>query len=304
MNKQSDHSQCIYKGEYSSVLSPTAIRLLIWFEETYTGTSIARFIESPYLFPWTIEKFRDNNHHLSSNEDFFNNMVRQIESYSKKQKEKVLMPPEKEAKEPETIKEWLETLPDGYRELALKNFNRDNIKADCLSYAIMNAFTWKEAEEGGDFWRGVHNHFVNTKNELPPIKKTSVYCDSMPSCEDTLFISDSDSTVSKFKHEEIKGLGYTIRYLLTQPTNKTMDITQQPVKHITLVNDENIESMSANRCMDHLRTNKAAIDDLLSLGINSRTITVRISEIEVANELLITRLDSFTPLPAKKSTKG
>jgi hypothetical protein len=62
-----------------------------------------------------------------------------------------------EKKEPETIKDWLETLPDGYRERALANLDNDSslVTSGNLSGALFNAFEWDETKEGDAFWDSV-----------------------------------------------------------------------------------------------------------------------------------------------------
>src|SRR5690554_1279010 len=51
------------------------------------------------------------------------------------------------------IREWLEELPDGYRERALKNYY--GLPARSLPYAILNAFTWRDTPEKHKFWNAV-----------------------------------------------------------------------------------------------------------------------------------------------------
>lgn len=60
-----------------------------------------------------------------------------------------------------TIEQWFQEMPDGYRELAFKNYKRDKgdayedilqLKIPNLTVALMGAFGWEESEEGLDFW--------------------------------------------------------------------------------------------------------------------------------------------------------
>lgn len=51
-----------------------------------------------------------------------------------------------------TIKEWLEELPDGYRERALANCDRAEDVASSMDEAIYCAFDWNHTSEGVDFW--------------------------------------------------------------------------------------------------------------------------------------------------------
>jgi hypothetical protein len=50
-----------------------------------------------------------------------------------------------------TIREWLETLPDGYRERALANLKKDG-PANSLYGALETGFQWIDTTEGFDFW--------------------------------------------------------------------------------------------------------------------------------------------------------
>lgn len=55
-----------------------------------------------------------------------------------------------------TIKEWLETLPEPYREQALNNSKEMNItlnsKVERLTSAISFSFIWSNSPEGFDYW--------------------------------------------------------------------------------------------------------------------------------------------------------
>lgn len=61
-----------------------------------------------------------------------------------------------------TIKEWLQELPPGYRQLALKNMEeeRQEHQADSMHDAINSAFTWVKTKQGLKFWDKVHRHYV------------------------------------------------------------------------------------------------------------------------------------------------
>lgn len=55
-----------------------------------------------------------------------------------------------------TIKEWVMTLPEDIREKALKYEKYDwNDKSLSLAYAILEAFIWRETEEGTNYWRNI-----------------------------------------------------------------------------------------------------------------------------------------------------
>lgn len=70
-----------------------------------------------------------------------------------------------------TIRGWLQELPDGYRERALRNYDpnyHDGSSVNSLSYAISVAFDWEDAPEGYDFWSAVEYWATPTAN-LPPL---------------------------------------------------------------------------------------------------------------------------------------
>ena len=58
-----------------------------------------------------------------------------------------------------TIKQWIETLPEPYRNLALNNTSQEilNDKDYCASLrdALLNAFSWEETDKGANFWSTV-----------------------------------------------------------------------------------------------------------------------------------------------------
>jgi|SRR5690625_289687 len=85
-----------------------------------------------------------------------------------------LTKPEKTMTKEKTILEWLEELPDGYRELALKNYDPEfcdtGINIFDLADAVMWGFSWSASPEGFEFWKAV---FVWgwTQGELPPLSE-------------------------------------------------------------------------------------------------------------------------------------
>ena len=79
-------------------------------------------------------------------------------------------------KEQKTVKEWFETLPEGYRELALKEMENVDSLCNCMAVAISRGLRWNEAPEGFTFWRMVYDHYDYTEfspdmPELPPLPK-------------------------------------------------------------------------------------------------------------------------------------
>lgn len=68
-----------------------------------------------------------------------------------------------------TIKEWLEKLPDGYRELALERIDSDCFYVVAVSMDdAIGSFDWGETYEGYEFWCDVYEHYANG-SPLPPL---------------------------------------------------------------------------------------------------------------------------------------
>ena len=79
-------------------------------------------------------------------------------------------PPELDAKklQPTTVRGWLETLPSGYRERALGQYNGDHIDAGSLAMAVMLFTGWGGTKEREDFWDAVYNWACEC-GSLPPL---------------------------------------------------------------------------------------------------------------------------------------
>lgn len=67
-----------------------------------------------------------------------------------------------------TIKEWLEELPEGYRERALANCTLPDAIAETMYKSLMSGFRFRKAPEGGEFWIGVCSHY-RKGTPLPPL---------------------------------------------------------------------------------------------------------------------------------------
>ena len=82
-------------------------------------------------------------------------------------------PPQEANDRPTTVIGWLETLPDGYKELAIKNKYETvfDAESDSLSNALDRAFCWREAPEGFAFWNGVSN-WIGSNGELPSLPQS------------------------------------------------------------------------------------------------------------------------------------
>jgi len=69
-----------------------------------------------------------------------------------------------------TIVEWLETLPDGYRERALKNYDPEycdtGVNIIDLAGAVMWGFSWEDSPEKQVFWDAVYEW---ARCGLPPL---------------------------------------------------------------------------------------------------------------------------------------
>lgn len=77
--------------------------------------------------------------------------------------------------QPRTIREWLETLPPGYRELALKNLGQSavgDLRRESIYVSLSSAFVWKKTPEGDKFWRLVSGHYRSPSNPLPQLPTT------------------------------------------------------------------------------------------------------------------------------------
>ncbi len=68
------------------------------------------------------------------------------------------------------IEEWLNQLPDGYRERALSYSERVVCNVSTLLSAISCFVYWSKTAEGVDFWGAVYQHYeTNGKTPLPPL---------------------------------------------------------------------------------------------------------------------------------------
>lgn len=64
-----------------------------------------------------------------------------------------------------TIPEWLDKLPDDYKEKAIKNYQYDNAEHDnskltLQSDALKSAFAWRKSPEGYNYWQNIYNALV------------------------------------------------------------------------------------------------------------------------------------------------
>jgi hypothetical protein len=69
-----------------------------------------------------------------------------------------------------TVREWLEELPEGYRERALSQLSVDEKSCPrSLAFALVEAFPWDESPEGALFWSAVFTSYVDFQSPLPPL---------------------------------------------------------------------------------------------------------------------------------------
>ena len=78
-----------------------------------------------------------------------------------------------------TVKQWLEELPDGYRERALRQctgFGEYTPETICESMAeAIERFTpWYATTEGGAFWYYVYDHYRHLRSPLPQLPKPTL----------------------------------------------------------------------------------------------------------------------------------
>ena len=73
-----------------------------------------------------------------------------------------------------SILEWLQELPEGYRERAIRNYDEnfcgshDKIEQN-ISSALRHAFDWHHSPETYSFWYDVYCYAMNTSRKLPPL---------------------------------------------------------------------------------------------------------------------------------------
>jgi hypothetical protein len=73
-----------------------------------------------------------------------------------------------EKPQPTTVRGWLETLPDGYRERAVAQYNSDHVHAGSLAIAVMLFAGWGGTKERENFWKAVYNWACEC-GSLPPL---------------------------------------------------------------------------------------------------------------------------------------
>lgn len=71
-----------------------------------------------------------------------------------------------------TIREWLQELPDGIRERAIRNTKERRLgqqREGSLPRALKSAFNWYATEEKVGFWVGVYAKVMGYRDDWPPI---------------------------------------------------------------------------------------------------------------------------------------
>ena len=77
----------------------------------------------------------------------------------------------------DTTRHWLTQLPDGYRELALANYDKRETVSErrpaSIAAALGFAFGWGSTDEGYRFWNAVWEHYLydgrSARYLLPPL---------------------------------------------------------------------------------------------------------------------------------------
>jgi hypothetical protein len=72
------------------------------------------------------------------------------------------------ATEPTTVREWLEQLPDGYRERALEQCDCLDERCTSMSMALIIFSVWEDTQEKFRFWNAVDEHYAE-RTPLPPL---------------------------------------------------------------------------------------------------------------------------------------
>ena len=72
------------------------------------------------------------------------------------------------ATEPTTVREWLEQLPDGYRERALEQCDCLDERCTSMSMALIIFSVWEDTQEKFRFWNAVDEHYTEG-TPLPPL---------------------------------------------------------------------------------------------------------------------------------------
>jgi hypothetical protein len=74
-----------------------------------------------------------------------------------------------------TIGEWLNELPDGYRERAMASAKRTSWTAVSMCDALNDSMIWQSTPEGDGFWGDVYLHFEKGRKlpKLPKAPKTT-----------------------------------------------------------------------------------------------------------------------------------
>ena len=84
-------------------------------------------------------------------------------------------------KQMKPIREWLEQLPEGYRERAIENAKDQGLLDEYASSlkSALRSFLWRETPEGLDFWDAVDDHIFEDSNPLPPLPNPPLPAESL-----------------------------------------------------------------------------------------------------------------------------
>lgn len=120
-----------------------------------------------------------------------------------------------------TRKQWLQQLPDGYRERALSQLNEwtrfDGVKysGNDLVSSIVDAIDgfchWEETEEGGYFWKRVTERYTLGK-EMPVLKRVTTRDTLTARLKKLKRIGPDEHENVTFEEGRIRELAYILNY--------------------------------------------------------------------------------------------
>lgn len=119
------------------------------------------------------------------------------------------------------ISEWLNELPDGYRELALANFKEQG-KSNDVFYNIGNvifySFDWENTKENYYFWNEVYNYLLGNISDLPPLPKPKFEV-WKPKVGEKIFAVDDYGRVISTENKQF----YMLQYLMFQNKEQAIE---------------------------------------------------------------------------------
>ena len=111
-----------------------------------------------------------------------------------------------------TTLEWLQELPDGYRERAVANCVPLRQYSKSMSDAICNMCDWKDTQEGAIFWVSVANQCQDGSDSLPPLPHTASTVPTLEEIKEVLWqcatteVSDGGATITRMFDKEASAI--------------------------------------------------------------------------------------------------